>query len=82
MYNIYTLKPKEDNLCDICKVKLIIRDDDKPRTVKQRIKVYKKETKPLIEYYKKKKLLYTINAEDSIENIFKKICEMIENNNV
>ncbi len=80
IYNIYTLKPKEDNLCDICKVKLIVRKDDKPETVKKRLKVYKKETKPLIEYYKKKNLLYRINAEDNIENIFQKICKLIENN--
>ncbi|MFN3551183.1 MAG: adenylate kinase family protein [Endomicrobiia bacterium] len=78
IYNIYTLKPKEDNLCDICKVKLIIREDDKPQTVKKRLKVYKKETKPLIEYYKKRKLLCRINAEDNIENIFQKICKIIE----
>jgi len=80
VYNIYTLKPKKDNLCDICNTKLIIRADDKPETVKKRIKVYKKETKPLNEYYKKKNLLVEINAEDSIENIFKKICKIIESN--
>jgi adenylate kinase len=80
VYNIYTLKPKKDNLCDDCKTKLIIRDDDKPETVKKRIRVYKKETKPLIEYYKNKNLLVEINAEDTIENIFNKISQIIENN--
>ncbi len=80
VYNIYTLKPKKDNLCDDCKTKLIIRDDDKLETVKKRIKVYKKETKPLIEYYKKKNLLIEINAEDTIENIFNKISEIIKDN--
>jgi len=78
VYNIYTLKPKKDNLCDDCKTKLIIRDDDKPETVKKRIRVYKKETKPLIEYYKDR--LVEINAEDTIENIFNKISQIIENN--
>jgi len=79
VYNIYTLKPKEDNLCDVCKVEIIIRDDDKLETVKKRLEVYKKDTLPLLDYYKKKKLLVTINAEDKIENVYKKMCDVLLN---
>jgi adenylate kinase len=79
VYNIYTLKPKNDNLCDVCKVELIIRDDDKLETVKKRLEVYKKDTLPLLDYYKKKKLLVTINAEDKIENVYKKMCDVLLN---
>ena len=79
VYNIYTLKPKEDNLCDVCKVELIIRDDDKLETVKKRLEVYKKDTLPLLDYYKKKRLLVTINAEDKIENVYKKMCDVLLN---
>ncbi len=79
VYNIYTLKPKNDELCDECNVKLIIRDDDKLETVKKRLEVYKKDTLPLLNYYKKKGILVTVNAEDKIENIYKKICDILLN---
>ncbi|MCX7956630.1 MAG: nucleoside monophosphate kinase [Endomicrobia bacterium] len=79
VYNIYTLKPKRDNLCDICNVELIVREDDKVSTVKKRLQVYKQETSPLIDYYKSKNLLITINAalpvEKVTENIKKVICK-------
>jgi len=77
VYNIYTLKPKKDNLCDTCGIKLIIRDDDKINTVKKRLEVYKKDTLPLLGYYRKKKLLTTINVEDKVENVYKKICDVL-----
>lgn len=77
VYNIYTLKPKNDNLCDICKQPLIIREDDKVSTVKKRLTVYKKDTKPLIKYYTKKKMLATIDANDTIENVYKKVIKIL-----
>lgn len=77
VYNLYTLKPKKDNLCDICGVKLIIRDDDKLSTVKRRLKIYKKETAPLIEYYQNKNLLVKIKADDTIDNVYKKVVRIL-----
>lgn len=77
VYNIYTLKPKNDNLCDVCETQLVIREDDKVDTVKKRLKVYKKDTMPLVNYYKKKKMLITINANDTVENVFNKIVSIL-----
>ncbi len=77
VYNIYTLKPKKDNICDICGIKLIIREDDKVSTIKKRLKVYKKETLPLIDYYKKKNLLLEVKANDTVENIYNNIVSNI-----
>ncbi|MFQ3675194.1 MAG: adenylate kinase [Endomicrobiia bacterium] len=72
-YNIISMKPKKDNLCDKCNTKLITRDDDKLDTVKKRLKVYKKDTKPLINFYKKKNLLVEINANKPVDEITKQI---------
>lgn len=72
-YNIYTKTPKKDNMCDKCGTKLIIRDDDKIQTVKNRLKVYHKETKPLVKFYKEKELLTTIDASKEIKDITKEI---------
>lgn len=53
-YHIETLRPKVDGICDYCDNKLVLRDDDKPETVKKRLEVYHEQTQPLLEYYKEK----------------------------
>lgn len=54
VYNTQYLKSKKAGVCDICKGKLVRRQDDKPEVVKQRFRVYKIETRPLIDYYIRK----------------------------
>ncbi|MBU4492953.1 MAG: nucleoside monophosphate kinase, partial [Nanoarchaeota archaeon] len=63
------IPPKVEWVCDACNGKLIQRDDDKPESVKKRLDVYKKQTEPLIDYYKEKKLLADINADKPIEQV-------------
>ncbi len=70
-FNIISLMPKQGGICDKCGRKLIQREDDKPETVKKRLEIYKKETEPLIEYYEEKDLLQNIDAEKTIEEVFK-----------
>lgn len=54
-YDMEPLLPKKDvNLCDACGGKLIQREDDTPKVIKDRLEVYKQKTFPLEEYYKKK----------------------------
>lgn len=76
-YNIYTMKPKFDEQCDICNTKLVTRKDDELPTVKKRLQVYKKDTVPLIKYYTQKKLLTKIDASKSIDEVTKEIYEII-----
>jgi len=64
VYNKLTLKPKRDNLCDKCGGELYQREDDKPKIIQERLKVYRKKTEPLIEYYKKKGLLKDVRCDD------------------
>jgi adenylate kinase len=54
------------------------REDDKPETVRARLKVFQKQTAPLIEHYMKKGLLVKIDGEKSVETVFKSILEAIE----
>src|SRR3989338_8123903 len=61
-YNLVTIPPKKKNACDKCGSQLIQRKDDEPETVRKRIQVYQQETKPLVEHYKKKKILRDIDA--------------------
>jgi adenylate kinase len=54
VYNIHFLKPKTEGICDKCGGPLYQRQDDTEKVIKERIKVYEKQTQPLIQYYKGK----------------------------
>lgn len=77
-YHIKFKLPKVDGKCDICGNELIQRDDDSEETVKERLVVYNKQTQPLIDYYSRKNILSGIKGEGGIEDIFEKICKLIE----
>lgn len=79
-YNLEFNPPKRDGTCDVCGSTLIQREDDKPETVRKRLSVYKTQTAPLVEYYKKKKLLFVARGETS-EELFKKIVAELGNKN-
>ncbi|MFA4851057.1 MAG: adenylate kinase [Bacteroidales bacterium] len=55
------------------------RTDDTEEVIRQRLNVYNKQTKPLLNYYKKKKLLQSVYGIGRIDEIFEKICSVIEN---
>ncbi len=59
--------------CPNCNIKLERRDDDNEQTIKNRFKVYINETLPVVEYYKKNHLLNTVNGNNSIEQVFGEI---------
>ncbi|MFH1846426.1 MAG: adenylate kinase [Candidatus Omnitrophota bacterium] len=72
-YHVINIPPKEKDLCDRCGVRLIQREDDRPETVKNRLKVYEQRTKDLIEYYKNKGLLEEVNGDMEAEKLFEEI---------
>ena len=61
-FNVDTLPPKVEGICDICGAELIIRKDDTPETVRHRLEVYAEQTFPLIAYYKERGLLRTVDG--------------------
>jgi len=81
IYNLLTLKPKRDMICDRCGGNLYRREDDKPEVIKKRLNVYRRRTEPLIEYYSKKGLLRNVVCNDLMippEDIIKKIIGIIK----
>lgn len=76
-YNIYYQKPKNDNMCDNDNTPLIQRDDDKEDVIKNRLKVYKEQTYPLVDFYKKNNKLIMISADDTQEKIFEKLKSLL-----
>ena len=81
VYNLITLKPKEDEKCDVCGTKLIQRDDDKEEVVRERYKVYKKNTEPVIEYYRKNNKIITIDGAQNIEDVTKELFNILRSFN-
>jgi adenylate kinase len=73
VYHLLYNPPKKASFCDKCGSTLYQRDDDKEDTVRNRLKVYRDKTLPLIDYYDKKGKLLTIEGVGSIEDIFKKV---------
>lgn len=72
-YHVRHNPPKVLGSCDKCGGSLIQREDDKIETVKERIKVYHKETEPLIDYYKRTGLILRIDASRGINAVFEEI---------
>lgn len=70
--------PKNDGKCDVDGSELYQRDDDKPATVENRIRVYMNQTSPLIEYYRQKSLLAEIDGMQPIENVTADLMAAIE----
>jgi adenylate kinase len=77
-YHIKTLKPKVEDICDYCNTKLVLRDDDKPETVKKRLQVYHEQTQPLIDYYNQKGLLRSMDGTKDIEVLYKEIMDLLK----
>ena len=66
-YHVKALPPKVEGICDKCGAELVIRKDDNPETVKDRLVVYHRETEPLIAFYEKKGLLKRIDGDQGPE---------------
>jgi adenylate kinase len=67
IFNVKYLKPKVEGVCDNCGGELFQRDDDKEEVIKERIAVYKKETQPVLEYFKKKRIPFIVSGASKPE---------------
>lgn len=76
-YHVENMPPKKENVCDTCGESLILREDDKPETVKKRLDVYHEQTQPLIDYYDKKGVILTVDGTLDVDVVFKKLTEVL-----
>ena len=70
VYHVETRPPKKAGICDACGTALIQREDDRPESVRVRMRVYEKSTVPLADFYRRKGLLLQVSAEGTPEEIF------------
>ena len=76
-YHLVHIPTKVEGICDRCGEGLILRDDDKPETVKKRLDVYHAQTQPLIDYYTAKNVLKSVDGTVDMEEVFQAIVNIL-----
>lgn len=76
-YHIDFNLPKQEGICDTCQGDIYQRDDDREETIRNRLKVYQDQTAPLINFYKRKGILHSIDGIGTIEGITERIINNI-----
>ncbi len=77
-YHLVTIPPKKEGICDVCGKELILREDDKPETVLKRLMVYHEQTQPLIDYYRNKGILRSVDGTQDPDTAFHDIIQIVE----
>ena len=76
-YHVVFNPTKVAGKCDVCGESLILRDDDKPETVKKRLDVYHTQTQPLIDFYSARKVLVEVDGTQSMDKVFEDIMKIL-----
>ena len=76
-YHVVFNPTKVEGKCDVCGESLILRDDDKPETVKKRLDVYHTQTQPLIDFYTERKVLVEVDGTQSMDKVFDDIMKIL-----
>jgi len=72
-YNVYLKPSKEEGVCDLDRGGLVIRDDDRPEAIEQRLALYDEKTRPILEYYKASSRLYEVDGTADPQEVFRRI---------
>jgi adenylate kinase len=78
IYNVHLQPPRVDELCDFDGTKLIIRDDDQTEVIRERLLTYERQTKPVAEYYQRRKRLVSVNGDQPVDQVTEQIFQEIE----
>lgn len=78
IYNLLSLKPATEGICDDCGAELVQRKDDTEEIAKSRFETYFKETAPLIEFYQQKGSLTKIDANGEVAEVWDRLLEAIK----
>lgn len=76
-YHLKYIPTKKEGICDTCGESLILRDDDKPETVKKRLEIYHNQTQPLIEYYTNSSVLVEVDGTQDMAVVFDAIVSIL-----
>jgi adenylate kinase len=73
VYNLKTKPPKRAGVCDLCGKKIYTRDDDKPKVIADRLKLYHKQSEPLLDYWRSEGKLIEVNGDAAIDEVWKEL---------
>ena len=76
-YNVISKKPAKEGICDNCGGSLILRDDDNPKTIENRLNVYHEQTEPIKDFYLAKGILAVAKGEDKVEDTTKNVLDAL-----
>ena len=79
IYHLTHKPPQVAGICDLCRGELMVRDDDTPSTVRHRLTVYHRITTPVVEYFRDKGLLRSIDGVGNVEEIFERLLATLGN---
>ena len=77
-YHMKFKQPQEDGVCDLCGGELYQRPDDTHESVKRRLEIYEDKTKPLLDYYDEKGILYNVNGMQEFDNVYEDIILVLD----
>jgi adenylate kinase len=78
IFHLQNMPPKQDSICDKCGGRLYQRSDDQETTIRQRLKVYLRETTPLLAYYEEKNRLHRISADEDAAIVLDKMLALVK----
>ena len=73
IYHVKNDPPKREGLCDKCNSPLFVREDDKPETIRERLRVFKENTAPVIHYYREQNKLVEVDATNEPTEVYNAI---------
>ena len=76
-YHLEFRPPRQSGRCDRCGGELVLRDDDQPQTVRQRLDVYRSQTEPLLDFYRQRHLLLEVDGVGSVEQVTEAIVRAV-----
>lgn len=77
IFNLVTDPPPANGRCPNCNGEVIQRSDDTEETVRNRLRVYEEQTRPLVDFYRDRGLLVTVNGQGSIEEVRERIAQAL-----
>lgn len=82
VYHMQTQAPRAEGICDTCGGPVVQRPDDNPETIRERLRVYERETQPVLDSYSKSGLLHEIPGTGSPEDIYDRLAALLEGKRV
>jgi len=78
IYQVDTMPPRKEGVCDHCGTSLVQRQDEQPDVVRNRLKVYAQQTQPLLDYYRQEGLLHEVDGTIGVDRVLNEIASIVD----